>query len=95
MSDLLWRHASVGVHHHDDVAGRSQEPGPERASLAGPVLGHHLDIGRYRRAVIRVASVELPSTRTISSTSSAICSSTQAMLRASFLTGMTRLPVGF
>ena len=45
-------------------------------------------------AVITVTSVELPSTRMISSTSSAICSSTEAMLRASFLTGMTRLTLG-
>ena len=51
--------------------------------------------GRYARAVITVTSVELPSTRMISSTSFAICSSTEAMLRASFLTGITRLTVGF
>ncbi len=43
--------------------------------------------------MITVASVELPSTSTISSTSSVICSSTHATLRASFRTGMTRLTV--
>ena len=42
-----------------------------------------LTSGRLLRAVISVASVEFPSMRMISSMSSAICSSTRAMLRAS------------
>src|SRR6478752_429156 len=45
MADLLWRHAAISVHHHDDVAGRSKKSRPERGSLPDPLLGHHLDIG--------------------------------------------------
>jgi hypothetical protein len=95
VADLLRRHAAVRVHHHDEVAGGRQEPGAQRAAFSRALLGH--DSARpagIARAVITVTSVELPSTRMISSTSSAICSSTQPTLRASFLTGITRLTLG-
>ena len=58
MADLLGRHAAVGVHHHDDVAGRGQEARPQCAAFADAFLGHHLDVGPVLRAVISVASVE-------------------------------------
>src|SRR5262247_1738037 len=50
--------------------------------------------GRQTVAIIRVASVDSPSTRMTSLTESGICSRTQGKLRASFFAGMTRLTPG-
>src|SRR5215468_2707851 len=50
--------------------------------------------GRQTVAIIRVASVDSPSTRMTSLTASGICSRTHGKLRASFFAGMTRLTVG-
>ena len=72
----------------------ARKPVRNALPLPAPCCGTTRTSGRHRRAVSSVTSVELPSTRMISATSSAICSSTQAMLRASFLTGITRLTVG-
>ena len=72
----------------------ARKPVRNALPLPVPCCGTTRTSGRHRRAVTSVTSVESPSTRMISSTSSAICSSTQPMLRASFLTGITRLTVG-
>src|SRR5215469_9881012 len=50
--------------------------------------------GRQTVAIIRVASVDWPSTRMTSLTESGICSRTHGKLRASFFAGMTRLTLG-
>jgi hypothetical protein len=71
----------------------AKKPAPSALPLPMPSCGTTLMSGRQLRAAIRVASVEFRSTRTISLTSSAICSSAQAMYRASILTGVTKLTV--
>ena len=70
----------------------AKKPDLSALPLPTPSCGTTLMSGRQLRAVIRVASVEFPSTRMTSPMSSSeICSSTQAMFRASFLAGMTKL----
>ena len=89
---LLRRHAAVRVHHDDDVAGGGQKPVRNALPLPAPCCGTIRTSGRHRRAVSSVTSVDYRR-RMISATSPVICSRTQAMLRASFLTGITRLTV--